>query len=496
MNIISRQCINPDIIVQNHNHGTKEYIDSYDYKSFCRLIDHWKIFLIEKHNVKPGQTICPIVGPNIFYYAMLFAAAELGLVIIVDWPHAYKEPDLHSQKMKIYGKIDFISTAKFLHAEKFLHNPKHPNYVYWEEQRDLMHGNVMLYEEDYHNYEIKDIGLFNKMADTVWATPTSPLVYSCSSGTTGDPKKIVNTHEKIYLMAQRLGSFYVEKNSKVLHTSLIHHGASMCYHFLPGFMFGKEQFTFASAIHYEPGLTEFVNDNEINQLFLITPDMITEYLKNTEPAKHKVNIITLYQITPDMVPLVKKKNINFIKSPFGDTTIGLGFFLKTVDQTTDLASYDVTNMGPILDDFFQIELRENRLYVSCPTLNEDWVTSNDQFEKIGDDYYFHGRADQYRINAEWIKLHDLEQKVKELFGPTGANIVVDPEMQKIYLAVWKENIEAEKKLKTYFIDNYSAVNISHVLRGEIYSEFFISRKIDNSKIRQVCRQYFLSKVEQ
>jgi acyl-CoA synthetase (AMP-forming)/AMP-acid ligase II len=489
MNIISRHCINPEIIVHNHNHNTKELLCSYDYKNFCRLIDHWKIFLIEKHNVRPGQTICPAIGPNIFYYAMLFAAAELGLVLIVDHPHAYKEEDLQLPKMKIHGKIDFISTAKFLH------DPEHPNYIYWEEQRDLTYGNVMLYEEDYHNYEIKDIALFNKMSDTIWATPSSPLVYSSTSGPIGMPKKIVNTHEKIYLMAQRLGAFYVEKNSKILHIQMIHHGASMCNHFLPGFMLGKEQFTFATSIGFIPGMAEFINDNEINQLFLMTPWMLTDYLKNTKPAKHKINIITLLQITTEVLTLVKKKNINFIKSLFGDTAIGSGFFIKTVDQTTDLESYDVNNMGPALDDFFQFELRKNCLYVLCPTLNEDWATSNDQFEKIGDDYYFQGRATQYRINSEWINKTDIEQKVRELFGPTGANIVFDPDMQKVYLAIWEENTEAEKKLETYFVDNYNTVNISYVLRKEIYNNFFTSKKIDHSKIRQACRQNLLSKVD-
>ena len=483
MNIISRHCINPDIIVHYHDNETYEYVRPYNYKDFCHLIDRWKILLIEKYNVSPGQTICPIVGPNIFYHAMLFAAAELGLVIIVDWPHAYNEQDLHSYKMKIHGKIDFISTAKFLH------DPEHPNYVHWEAQRDLMYGQVLLYEEDFHSYEIQNIELFNEMPTTIWSTPSSPLVYSCSSGTTGAPKKIVNTHEKVYLMAQRLGSFYVEKNSSILHNAMIHHGASICYHFLPGFMFGKDQFTFSTGGNVTPALLKFVNANKINQLFLFTPWMMTEYLKHTEPATHQVNIITLYQIPADLLPLVKKKNINFIKSPFGDTTIGLGFFLKNVDQTTDEACYDVTNMGPVLDDFFQIELRKNRLYVSCPTLNEDWTTSDDQFEKIGDDYYFQGRANQYRINGEWIKLNDLEQHVKELFGPTGATIVIDPEMQKIYLAVWEDKVEAEKKLKTYLTDTYKGkINISYVLRGEIYNEFFLSRKIDNSKIRQVCRE--------
>jgi acyl-CoA synthetase (AMP-forming)/AMP-acid ligase II len=352
----------------------------------------------------------------------------------------------------------------------------------------------MIYEEDFHDYEIQDETLFNQMPDIIWATPDSPLIYSCSSGTTGDPKKISNTHEKIYLMAQRLGELYVEKNNSILHTALIHHGASICYHFLPGFMRGLEQYTFATGGNYTPALAKFISDNKINQLFLFTPRMMSEYIKNTDPVKHKVNIVTLFQIPSDMVPLVKLKNIDFIKSPFGDTTIGLGFFLKTVDQTTNESTYDVTNMGHVLDDFFKIELRDNCLYVSCPRLNEEWATSNDQFEIIDGNYHFRGRSNQYRINGEWIKLHELERTVKNLFGLTGASIAVDPDMQKIYLAVWQENAEAEKHLHRYFVDNYESVDISYVLRGEAYNEFFLSRKIDNAKIRQVCRQHLLSKV--
>jgi hypothetical protein len=190
--------------------------------------------------------------------------------------------------------------------------------------------------------------------------------------------------------------------------------------------------------------------------------------------------------------LVKKKNINFIKSPFGDTTIGLGFFLKTVDQTTNILDYDVTNMGPILDDFFQIDIRDQRLYVSCSELGEGWKTSDDKFELINGNYHFLGRANSYRIGEEWISLQQLESAVIEFFGRDRANIVVDVQYQKIYLAVWQEpNFEAEKKLNEFFDKTYKDVKIDYVLRNEVYNEYFNSRKIDNSKIRQVCRERIL-----
>jgi hypothetical protein len=193
-----------------------------------------------------------------------------------------------------------------------------------------------------------------------------------------------------------------------------------------------------------------------------------------------------------MLKLVKDKNVNFIKSPFGDTTIGLGFFVKTVDQTTNEANYDVTNMGPVLDDFFQVELRDGLLYIASPYYDPEYKTSNDVFELIGGDYYFKGRANGYRINGEWIKLFDLESAVKEFFGPNGATIVIDSEMQKIYLAIWENNIEAEKKIAKFFVNNYNnRVSIAYTLRNKSFDEFFNSRKIDHSKIRYVCRKKLL-----
>jgi hypothetical protein len=108
---------------------------------------------------------------------------------------------------------------------------------------------------------------------------------------------------------------------------------------------------------------------------------------------------------------------------------------------------------------------------------------------VDGNYHFKGRATAYRINEEWVKLADLEQIVIELFGISNANIVIDSDYQKIYLAVWVRNDNAENKLKNYLTDTYNgAVNISYILRNENRNEFLGSRKIDNSKIRLVCRE--------
>ena len=490
-NIVTRHCINPDILLPEYNIDTGALVKTYNYTEFCYLIDRWKIILVKKYNARPGQTIFLYDGPNLNYYSLLFAAAELGLVFIIDWPHCYAERDLTDSKVTMWAPVDFV----LIHSQH--HTEGHPQAInHWEMQRNLRFAKNLLYTDKLYEYDINQSTHITEIVNAIWATPDSDLIYSTSSGTTNDPKKVINSHKKVYLMAKRLANQYFTKNVSTMHYKTMNHGASMCYYFLPSFMMGGKQYT-PNGVHgdhknAEPTL-KFAIDNKIGQLFLYDARQVMYFLENMPRVDYCLNIVTLFQVTPEMLPLLKEKNINWIKSPFGDTTIGLGFFIKTVDQNTDPATYDVTNMGPPLDDFFQFELRDGCLYISCPELGEDWKTSNDKFELIDSNYHFKGRANKYRIGEEWIALADLEKIIIDLFGPNKANIVVDAEFQRIYLAVWEENSKAEATLDLYFKENYKEANVSYVLRNEQYRHFYNSRKIDNSKIRQVCRERLLER---
>lgn len=484
MEIISRHCINPEI--QIHQSRDSDYFTEkiVDYNEFCDFINYWKIILVEKYQAKPGNTICIIYGPNLYYYALIFAAAELGLLLVVDWPHVYSEQDLKSYKVTMFGRIDFIVTSRVTRDPSYLH------YNHFEIQRDEMFGKHIIFNEEFDEYIIKDPNLYSDLSSSVWATPDTPLVYSFTSGTTGLPKKVITTHKKIFSMASRIGKYLFDKNSSVLHTATIHHGFAFCLHLIPAFMLGKEQHSFVSVTDTKK-FSEFILTHKINQLFLYRATLLLPYLQSTPMVNHRVRISTLYQITKEMALLIKEKNIASIQSIFGDTSIGVGFFIKYVDQNTDSSNYQVNNMGKPLDDFYKLELRNSNLYIACPTLNEDWKTSNDTFKIINDDWYFFGRSNEYRINGEWVKLVELENQVNTLFGIGNATVVIDPDLQKIYLAIWSENSAAEEQLNNYLKTTYSSLTISYILRNVKFDEFFNSRKIDSSKIREYCRRIIL-----
>jgi hypothetical protein len=225
----------------------------------------------------------------------------------------------------------------------------------------------------------------------------------------------------------------------------------------------------------------------INAIKIPTTALLEKFVSMLDRARVPLKLSTLFQISPLVVSQLKAKNIHSVKSLFGDTTIAVGLFTKTVYQDQDPDSYDITDMGVPSDDFFEFDIRDQRLWIRVPSWQQDWQTSNDIFEHRAGRYYFRGRANTYKINGEWVSHNQLETTVNRLFGGTGANIVIDEDLQKIYLAIWKPNQEAEQAFLEYLQRHFKNIGLDYVLRGEEYDRFFNSRKIDSQKIRQVCR---------
>lgn len=482
--IITRDWITKDILVYQHNQKTLELDKVFNYKQFCEMIDFWKLILIDKYNAKPGeQCLIDFSDLNVYYSSAIFAAAELGLILVVDFPHCYNEDDLNSYRVNMHGPIDYIIT------QHHKYDASDSGYNEWDCKRNAYIGKQVIFQEDLYDYKVQNTELFKTITDTIWATSESTLIHSASSGTTGAPSKIVNSHNKVYAMAERMGRLLgFAQEDRVLHIRNIHHGAGMAYHFLPSFHIVKEHYTYVPANYNDlTDLIKFVEDNKITFLFLYLQQLMMNYLRATPKFDRHVKITTLFHITEEAVQLVKDKNIQFIRSLFGDTTIGQGFFLKYVDKFTDLFTYDVSNQGTKLDDFFGIAVLDGKLHIEIPSLGETWKTSNDRFDVINNEYYFRGRANQYRINYEWVQQADVEREVREHFSDD-ANVVFDPEHERIYLAVWNKNDLAYSKVLEYFIANYKNVSISYVMNDQNKEEFFNSRKIDNNKIREYCRK--------
>ena len=490
MDIITRKIINPKTFFHKKIYDGKFADEHVEYTEFCQMIDRWKMFFVENYTPIPGQTVFIDVSLNIpFYYALVFAVAELGLILIVDWVHCYSADDLDSTRTKIYGKIDFIVQESY---------PVSPRLTTYQNLRNIKYCNNLINLEDFKNYQIKNHDQFQTIKNVILCNPNTVFVITTSSGTTGEPKVVKETHKKIMDMSRYVGvNLKFGPDEKIAHLKSLHHGSSMCLFFLPSLFNCWQHYFYAIESHdkYDEKFINFLLTEKINRLFLYSPAMLTGVLQEMPRIDHPLKILTLNYITPTVVEMVKEKNINMITSSFGDATIGSAFFLKTVTPETDLASYDVSNMGKPLGDFYEFDLRDSRLYVKSDLLNLDWCTSNDIFTITDDgDYCFHGRADEYRVNSEWISFADIDNIVRKVVVSNNAVVVPDLEMQQLYLVVWDlDNYdETVKQLNNIFQEKFKHIKINFVYKIN-YVEFYSGRKLDFSKIRAKVRKIFKEK---
>lgn len=485
-NVLSRHHINPEILIHQWNINSGE-IKTFDYNQLCGMIDYWKYMLVEKYHAQPGKTVMIEFNlTNIYYFSAIYAAWELGLTLIVDWVHANSEQMCRSKVFSIHGKIDYaIVYSKQL-------DPLDKNfYSKWDVLRTELHCNQIITEEDFDNYQVVDHARFKEIASTVYATPESQAIWTATSGSTGIPKQQRIDHKSVVLQAQRLCKHLdFQPGTSTLHTNNLHHGASACYHFLPSMMVAKDHWIINSDFATESELkrlADCVNEQKINKLFLYTPAKLRKWLTTTSVLQHSVDVTTLYYCPTAMVTLAKEKNVNSIKSVFGDTTIGYGFLIKVVDCSMPLDNYEPNCIGPKLDEFFDFDLQDNSLYVQIPGIGStEWKTSNDKFEFRDGKYYFLGRGTDYRINDEWILHQEIETKVSELFdvnGEEGATIVVDNEEQQVYLAVWIDNPEAEAALDQWFSQRYKSVYVTKRAKNLDKKDFMGARKISRPALR-------------
>lgn len=481
--LLSRHIINPNMIVKQHS-ADRRQVKLFNYNDFCEMINFWKILLVEKHKAKVGQTVMiEFLSPNIYYFTAIFAAFELGLILIVDWPHALNEQDVNSHRMTMHGKIDF---AIVNHQQTQSGNPL---YNYWDHRRTTQNCNVIITDQDFDQYVIQDQDLYTKVSTTIYATPELDIIWSASGGTTGLAKQTRFTHQQTYLEAERLiKPLGFSHNDISLHVRNLHHGASMVYHWLPSMMTAKEHLFFIYKHNVEE-IVPITISEKVTKVQLYTQQTVLDYLRKVSRLDHHIDIITLFNTTEEVIDLIKEKNINSVRIVFGDTTIGLGFFVKIINQNTTKEEFNKNRncFGKKLDNHFTFKVENGLLHIAIPCLNKDWTTSGDRFDVVDDTYYFYGRSDRYRIGNEWITLGDLDVKIDQLFG-NGATAIIDEHYEKLYLAIWRPNTEAENEFNKYISSQFKNIQIDKIARNLDFDKFFGSRKIDRQKLKNEFRK--------
>jgi hypothetical protein len=478
--ILSRNIINPDMVLYQ---GTEPV----NFLQFCELIDRWKILLVERYQAKVGQKIViEYLIPNAEYYAAHFAAFELGLIVITEWPRAYEETDVVSPRMIMHGRIDFAIVTQDQTR------PNNDNFRYWDHRRTTANVDFVITNQEFHEYVSPDPDGAQQIANTILATPEMDVCWGASGGTTGSAKQTCNSHIKMFLQSYRhIKLLNIQPTDHCLHIQNLLYGAGLWYYFLPTFMAASKHTV--CLYNNVQEISQTINSLKINKVQFNNLAQILNFIDETQSLEHDLEISSLFVVPQNYVNKVKAKNINTVRMVFGDTTIGGTFFIKTIDRDTIESMYEKNCLGPQADNFIELKVENGLLWASIPCINQEWRTTNDRFEIRDGKFYFYGRGNQYHIRGEAITLGDIDAEVERLFGAS-ATIVIDDREQKVCLAIWRDNPEAELELKQYFEKNFEKIRIDQVARGLDSSRYLASRKIDREKIRDYFRYYHLKPI--
>lgn len=472
MDIITRKCLHPELTLHQIDTASKK-VTVIDRTRFFDMIDYWKVLLVEKHQAGPGKT-CLVWFSDIdaYYFSALFAAIELGMTIIVDFPHCFSREDLYRHKVTMHGIIDIVIVDEALHQDQDW---------FWDTVMHYRQCKHVVYKKDFDTYQIQDADLWNKVKTQIYCDAHTTLVQYPSSGTTDTPKMNRFDHRTVKAFADQFvlhGNFQNHHGS--MHNMNIHHGIGLAYHLLPSFMACRDQYILPYSRTPDFDLVdEMVQKYQINHLYLVTGDVLLGWAKASSAIKHELKATTLFEITPEVLELCKKKNIPRIQTFFGATNVGSPIFLKEVSPDTDAENYDPHNFGQPVPGLFEVQLRDNLLWVCIPSLQQEWRTTEDYWEIKDGDWIFKGRGNQYRINETWILLRELDELVS-ISSNHSAFAAIDTKYQKLYLAVFGQ-VDIES-LQQQIASKYPKVQVDYVIQAEPKQRFWNNRKIDRDAI--------------
>ena len=490
--IISRHFIRQDI---EYHENDKIYY----YDDFVCGINRWKNILYCKYNMRPSMTMALIDMSIYFDYCTLYiAAAELGLKILT----IPKRPESTEGRVEILDKV--VAHLGLIDLM----------YYYSEENIIIQAGNMAMPKQalvnmvNLYSKQLMTFDDFNNNytpADTdeiIFAQEDDVLVWTTTSGTTGEPKPIEYNHSQLSIIAERNAKVlgFADDNVTVSHTVNMHHSAILMANFLPAL--GHSRYHHADTydislnqIEYVKLLVKSIQHNKTIKVLLPFSLMLESFLKYVNEHKivfdHKLDIIVGgFNVSKAYVEMFKLTNINKISSMFASNETLGPLLISEITQDINLEEYNPQYIGRPVDDLFQFKVNEeSKLVVSSSSLYSGEFVMNDRVQGDNSAGYTHlGRftGGERRINEVSFQIKEVAHIVRYLFDSIMFEIVENELEGKLYLAVWEGVIDFEL-LNEKMIEKFERVTFSNY-------DYLDRTKFDSFKLDMpALREYFKNK---
>jgi len=456
---IDRNLLNSNLIWYS---GTLDDVQAHTRKEIDHHIDRWKVALEQQADHGPGQrAVLNFQTRNLDWLAVMLANWELGGQQVLVHPTF---PELWSP-----WNVMISDNALLDHLQPQIQH--------------CLSSNI----DQYVNHEI----------DTCpgQCQPSNMALATNTSGSTGTPDRIENTHEFLHELIQR--------NIKISNFDRFKHGSALLVHggthnspmshvlaILGGFQ-KIHSLPFAAERMQE--LAQYVKDHSINVVLLPHVLSVDLFLKHAPRFDHVVVLVHFQANQTGWIDLVKEKNIQAIQSSYGAVEAPGPILVNEITQHSD-SSYSPFNFGQLLDDFYQVrltddsELEVRHQHLGVQVLS-DYFTHDDQHNLI-----YHNRNKHICLHGHDVHWDVLEKCVRTHGSASYMCIVGDEKTGCIYMlfdksysqdqidvAVKNINADLAKVNSALFVDYADRVNIV---------EFINSHKVNLFQVKNHFRNKF------
>lgn len=462
--IITRDWINDDIALTT----TK----SYSKNDLIGMINYWKHRLLNEGASYGDKIGIAIPSMEVSHIAISFAAYELGLRQVI-LPKPIIEQECKNPKCNSHLPLDFFVYC-LPHDQTFEIAKNH----YIRNSKISIEIPSSFDEQS----QIETKVLCNENTDILLCT---------SSGTTGDPKLISQTHKFFFdLCSFNWSVLGFSNESKILHLSSFNHGSSLGVFYLPTLHVCKEHFFYFDAVtnkSMEYSIIDMCRKKQITHMLSpnasMTDALISE-IENFDFDLPDLTIMVLSFINPRWEKIVKRSKIKKIVSIFGCSETSGPLFLPTLDRSTE--NFRPRNLGKPVKGFHKIEVKDSHLLVTMPD-----GSIIDTGDIVTDDYQLIGKSKLPRIDDVEINVLDVIELLEQFVSRNKIEVVID-EIQNIIFVLTEVSLNPVT-VGNLLRDRYGIDIPTKIVEVSSLSLFITGIKPDREKIISYLRNFEVDK---
>lgn len=481
--IITRDWIRNDIII--YTEKATGGLRVYGKKDLCEFINYWKLNLLSR-GAKPGDKLgFTLENTEIHSYALIFAAFELGMsVVVLHRPSTEKE--CLAPKSNAHLPLDF-----YVYLTSYLNRPTTSLGVRHYRKHSkvcISYGRLQWSEfsEDFRSNE-----------ETPILANSDDVAFRCnSSGTTGDPKLISYTHKFLHdLCSNNWRDLGYTDDDVMVHLSSLNHGGVITL-LLPALRTCKIHFfynyIFAASYNRLLAFMDVCLDYNVTKIFFANGgelNTLIEHLVETDNKLSNVSTYILSFISPKWIDAIRDNRLKEIVSVFGCSEICGPVYMPRLDSS-NVDYFDPKLLGKPMTGFYETKIIDNRIHTKLKDGRE--FIFDDVVESRSDGAYFISKNRLQKINDVDINPLDIIEIVERYVSRYEFELYVDEIYNEIYIITSNANLDSDKirqDISAFYLNKITLTDI--IYEKELY-DTRITHKADKDKLFHIVERYRLT----